>query len=195
MSVKELTKLTVTDLFREYKRSFREYWQDHDETVKAFRKKLIEGSLEAEREMLICSRPYERHTERKDYRNGYWRRHIVLKDGRLQIKMPRIRGGGYDSNIIPRYRQRIDEVDAALMKIFLYGASTRLAGEALKPLLGEGVSAQTISNIAGSLDEEAEKYHKRKIEDRYLYLFLDGIVLKTKTGFGSKKKQCLWHTG
>ncbi|MBT9537359.1 MAG: hypothetical protein IVZ94_04455, partial [Nitrospirae bacterium] len=51
MSVKELTKLTVTDLFREYKRSFREYWQDHDETVKAFRKKLIEGSLEAEREM------------------------------------------------------------------------------------------------------------------------------------------------
>ena len=74
------------------------------------------------------------------------------------------------------------------MKIFLYGASTRLAGEALKPLLGEGVSAQTISNIAGSLDEEAEKYHKRKIEDRYLYLFLDGIVLKTKTGFGSKKK-------
>lgn len=191
MSVKELTKLTVTDLFREYKRSFREYWQDHDETVKAFRKKLIEGSLEAEREMLICSRPYERHTERKDYRNGYWRRHIVLKDGRLQIKMPRIRGGGYDSNIIPRYRQRIDEVDAALMKIFLYGASTRLAGEALKPLLGEGVSAQTISNIAGSLDEEAEKYHKRKIEDRYLYLFLDGIVLKTKTGFGSKKKTVL----
>jgi hypothetical protein len=60
MPVKELTKLTVTDLFREYKRSFREYWQDHDETVKAFRKKLIEGSLEAEREMLINCKPYER---------------------------------------------------------------------------------------------------------------------------------------
>ena len=36
MSVKELTKLTVTDLFREYKEISREYWQDHDETVKAF---------------------------------------------------------------------------------------------------------------------------------------------------------------
>ncbi|WP_407079705.1 transposase [Candidatus Hakubella thermalkaliphila] len=52
--------------------------------------------------------------------------------------------GGYNSNIIPCYQQRIDEVDATLMKIFLYGASTRLIGEALRPLLGEGVSAQTI---------------------------------------------------
>jgi len=191
MPVKELTKLTVTDLFREYKRSFREYWQDHDETVKAFRKKLIEGALEAEREMYINCKPYERRTERKDYRNGYWRRWIILKDGRLEIKMPRIRGGGYDSKIIPRYRQRVEEVDAALLKIFLYGASTRLTGEALRPLLGEGVSAQTISNIARSLDEEVEKYHKRKVEDRYLYLFLDGIVLKSRTGFGSKNKTVL----
>ena len=191
MSVKELTSLTVTDLFREYKRSFREYWQDHDETVKAFRKKIIEGSLEAEREMIIRCKPYERSTDRKDHRNGNWTRWITVKDGRLEIKMPRIRGGGYSSNIIPRYQQRIDEVDAALMKIFLYGASTRLTGEALRPLLGEGVSAQTISNIARSLDEEVEKYHKRKIEDKYLYLFLDGIVLKTRTGFGSKKRTVL----
>lgn len=191
MPAKELTNLTVTDLFREYKWSFKEYWQDHDETVKAFRKKLIEGSLEAEREMWISCKPYERRTERKDYRNGYWRRWIILKDGRLEIKMPRIRGGGYVSNIIPRYRQRIEEVDAALLKIFLYGASTRLTGEALRPLLGERVSAQTISNIASSLDEEVEKYHRRKIEDRYLYLFLDGIVLKSRTGFGSKKKTVL----
>lgn len=119
--LKELTNLTVTDLIREYKRSFREYWQDHDETVKAFRKKLIEGSLEAEREMIIGCKRYERSSERKDSCNGYWLRWIILKDGRLEIKMPRTRGGGYDSNIIPRYQQRIDEVDAALMKIFLYG--------------------------------------------------------------------------
>lgn len=159
--------------------------------VAEFRKKFIEESLEIERTQLICCKAGERTKGRKDYRNGYWMRWITLKDGRLQIKIPRIRCGGYESKIIPRYRQRIDEVDNALMKIFLYGASTRLAGEALRPILGEGVSAQTISNIARSLDHEVVRYHTRKIEDKYLYLFLDGIVLKTKTGFGSKKKVIL----
>jgi transposase-like protein len=162
-----------------------------EEAVKEFRKRFIEGALEAERTMLIGCKAGERKAERKDYRNGYWSRSITLKDGRLEIKMPRIRGMRYESGIIPRYKQRVDEVDAALLKVFLYGASTRLTGEALRPLLGEGVSAQTISNIAESLDTEVRRYHSRKIEDRYLYLFLDGIVLKKKSGFGAKKKVVL----
>jgi len=190
MAVKELTELTITDLFKEYKRLWN-YWQEHDEAVKEFRRRHIEMALEVERTELICCKPYERSGKRKDYRAGYWKRWITLKDGRIQIKMPKIRGGGYDSDVIPRYQQRMDEVDAALMKIFLYGASTRLTGEALRPLLGEGISAQTISNIAKSLDKDVKRYHNRGLEDKYLYLFLDGIVLKTKTGFGSKRKVVL----
>lgn len=191
MPVKELTELTITDLLKEYKRSFWNYWEEHDEVVKAFKKRLIEEALDAERSELICCKPYERSTERQDQRNGYWRRWITLKDGRLEIKMPRLRQGVYKSQIIPRYKQRVKEVDEVLKRIFLYGASTRLTGEALRPILGEAVSAQTISNIAKSLDEEVKRYHNREIEDKYLYLFLDGIVLKTKTGFGSKEKVIL----
>jgi putative transposase len=191
MSVKELTQLTVTELMKEYKRSFWNYWEEHDEAIKEFRRRHIERALEIERAQLICCESHERTAKRKDYRNGYWRRWITLRDSRLEIRMPRIRGGGYDSEVIPRYQQRVKEVDAALMKIFLYGASTRLTGEALRPLLGDSVSAQTISNIARSLDEDIKKYHSRGLQDKYLYLFLDGIVLKTRTGFGVKKKVVL----
>jgi transposase-like protein len=105
--------------------------------------------------------------------------------------MPRIRGLGYESAVIRRYQQRTKDVDAALLRIFLYGASTRLTGQALRPLVGESVSAQTVSNIAKSLDGAVRSYHRRKLEDKYLYLFLDGIVLKTRSGFGAKKKTVL----
>jgi transposase-like protein len=190
MSVKELTKITVTDLWREFNGTG-DFWDLQEEAVKDFRRRFIEGALEAEREMLLGCKRYERKEGRKEYRNGYWRRWITLKDGRLEIRMPRIRGMSYESGIIPRYKQRVEEVDAALLKIFLYGASTRLAGEALRPIVGEGVSAQTISHIAESLDIEVGRYHNRRLEDRYLYLFLDGIVLKKKSGFGAKKRVVL----
>ncbi len=190
MSVKELTKITVTDLWKEFN-GIGDFWEMQEEAVKEFRQRFINGALEVERDILIGCKSYERKEGRSDYRNGYWERWITLKDGRLQIRMPRLRGMNYESGIIPRYKQRVDEVDAALLKIFLYGASTRLTGDALKPLLGDGVSAQTVSNIAKSLDDELRRYHSRKLEDRYLYLFLDGIILKTKTGFGSKKKAVL----
>jgi transposase-like protein len=191
MPVKELTKLTIPDLWREFNHSFKDYWQEHDTTMQVFKKKVIEEALDAERSQWICCTSHERSSGRLDYRNGYWRRWITLKDGRLEIKMPRLRSGGYKSQIIPRYQQRVQEVDEALKRIFLYGASTRLTGEALRPILGEAVSAQTVSNIAKSLDEEVKKYHNRTIDDEYLYLFVDGIVLKTKTGYGAKKKVIL----
>jgi transposase-like protein len=191
MSVKSLTGLTVTDLMSKYKRSFRDYWEEHEGAVKVFRTGLLESALNAERELYMNCKHYERSQERQDYRNGYWKRWVTLKDGRLEIRMPRIRGKAYESAIIPRYKQRVREVDTALMKIFLYGASTRLTGEALRPLLGDGVSAQTVSNITKSLDIEVQRYHNRKLEDKYLYLFLDGVMLKIKTGFGSKKKAIL----
>jgi transposase-like protein len=152
---------------------------------------LIEAALEAERTELLLCRSYERTDERTDYRNGYWTRYLIIKDGRLEIKMPRIRGLGYESAVIRRYQQRTKDIDAALLRIFLYGASTRLTGQALRPLVGEAVSAQTVSNIAKSLDGAVRGYHRRKLEDKYLYLFLDGIVLKTRSGCGAKKKTVL----
>jgi|GEM_PF-5739942 len=54
--------------------------------------------------MLIGCKAYERQTGRKDYRNGYWKRWITLKDGRLEIRMPRIRGMGYESRHTCRYK-------------------------------------------------------------------------------------------
>jgi putative transposase len=194
MSVKELTKVTVPDLWREFN-GVGDFWEAQDEAVREFRRRFINGALEAERDMLLGCKSHERTEKGRDYRNGYWSRWITVKDGRLEVRMPRIRGMSYESGIIPRYKQRVDAVDAALMKIFVYGASTRLTGQALRPLLGEGVSAQTVSHIAGSLDADLKRYHSRRLKDEYLYLFLDGIYLKTRTGFGAKKKVVLTAYG
>jgi len=191
MWVKELPDLKVADLQKEFKRSFVDQWESFDIAGKRLKERLLNRVLELERTEFLDRQSYERLLEGSCYRNGYWTRYLVLKDGRLKLQMPRLRGVRYKSKVIARYQQRTPDVDRALLNVFLYGASTRLTGQALYPLLGVDVSAQTISNIAKSLDAEVKQYHARPLQDRYLYLFLDGIVLKTRTGFGAKKKTVL----
>lgn len=191
MPVKELTDLKLTDLWKEFNRDFTDHWGKEDEALRKLKKRLIEDALEAERLELAISRPYERTEVRADYRNGYYVRYILTKMGLLDIRMPRLRHIKVRSQVIGSYRRREDQIDEALKRIFLYGVATRLVGEAVRPLLGEGVSAQTISNIAKGLDKEVREYHRRPIADKYLYLLLDGIVLKMRTGLGVKKKVVL----
>jgi transposase-like protein len=189
--MKALTELKVADLLKESNRSFEDAWDVINRSLAAMKKRLIEEALEAERTELVCCQYHGRSLGRRGYRNGYWRRFLLLKDGRLELKVPRLRSGGYESAIIPRYMQRMPEVDNALQKVFLFGISTRRCAEALSPLLGDAVSAQTISTIARRLDAEVKTFHARSLPDRYAYLFLDGIILKIRTGFGSQKKAIL----
>ena len=65
----------------------------------------------------------------------------------------------------------------------------------LEVVLGYKISAATVSNIAKSLDNAVRAYHTRPLEDRYKYLFLDGITLKVKTLNGSVKKTVLVACG
>jgi transposase-like protein len=102
MAVKSLPVLTVPDLLREYKSSFVDTWDGIDKAAKELKRRLIEEALEAERTDLVFCQSYERTDTRIYYRHGYWTRHILLKDGRLSIRMPRIRGIVYESTVIPR---------------------------------------------------------------------------------------------
>ena len=84
--------------------------------------------------------------------------------------------------------------------MFLSGVSTRRVREVIEPLLGDGVSAQTVSRICRSLDAEVQRYHRRNLDDRYRYLLLDGIVLKVKGAAELKRRVVLCaygitHTG
>jgi len=52
-----------------------------------------------------------------------------------------------------------------------------------------------ISNICKSLSKEVERFHHRPLRDEYIYLILDGIVVKIKTPLGVKKKVFLCAYG
>ena len=188
--VKDLTTLTVTDLWKEVKGE-EEWWGEINERVQVMVKLILERSLEEELlEQLQASR-YMRTEVRRGYRNGYYERSLFSQYGLIKaLRIPRARVG-YSSQILPNYQRRQVEINRMIREMFLAGVSTRRVGEVLSQIWGQSVSAQTVSNICQSLDREVKIYQSRKLLDHYQYLLFDGIVLKVKGAVKAHKKPVL----
>jgi putative transposase len=158
-------------------------------------KEILEKRLEDEMTEYLGLSRYEHAADRPDYRNGRYVGHLLTEMGDLELLVPRSRKGKFPIKLFDRYARRCRSVDRVLLACFCLGLSTRKAASVLAPLLGEKVSASTISRIARDLDKEVKLYHGRQLEDRYQYLFFDGVVLKSKGAAKVQKKILLCAFG
>jgi transposase-like protein len=129
-----------------------------------------------------------------DRRNGFFSRHLLTELGDIELCVPRTRtmsGVG----VIRAYSRRAIQVDRMILSCFVLGLSTRKVSHALMPILGESLSATTVSRVSRILDASVTAFHRRPIRRTYRFLFLDGVVLKRRTGIGSIKKVVLVALG
>jgi putative transposase len=158
-------------------------------------KELLEKRLEEEMAEHLGLSRYEHAGDRHDYRNGHYVRHLLSEMGDLELLVPRSRRGKFPTRLFDRYARRCRSVDRVLLACFCLGLSTRKAASVLAPVLGEKVSASTISRIAEELDQEVHRYHTRPLKDQYRYLFFDGVVLKSKGAVKVQKRILLCAFG
>jgi len=195
VTVKDLTQLTLKDLWREVKGE-EDWWGDVKEDTRRLIKRLLESTMEGEIIAQLQVTKYERSRLRRGYRNGYRRRSILTHYGLLDgIQVPRDRLGEYRPRVLDRYQRRQQEVNRMVREMFLSGVSTRKVKSVLRPMLGVDISPQTVSRIVKELDAEVRHFHLRRIEDEYQYLLLDGITMKVKSAAGVKKRLVLCAYG
>ena len=129
-----------------------------------------------------------------DRRNGSYSRHLLTELGDIELHVPRTRRFS-GLNVVKAYARRTAHVDRMILSCFVLGLSTRKVSEALLPILGEPVSASTVSRIASTLDVAVTAFHQRPLSDRYRVLILDGVVLSRKTGAGAIRRPVLVAMG
>lgn len=195
VQVRDLTELTLRDLWREVKGEDG-WWEDLRIQTLGVVKRLLEGAMEEEILEQLRVERYRRDKLRRGYRNGYRYRSLLTEFGLLdEVRVPRDREGSYQPSVFERYQRRQERVNRLVREMFLLGVSTRKVQEVLTPLLEEAISAQTVSRIARSLDAEVRRFHEHPLLDNYCYLFLDGITLKVKGVLGVKKRLVLCAYG
>jgi len=192
--VKDLTQLTLKDLGKQVKDE-EDWWEDIDERTLRMVKLILESSLEEELLEQLQASHYQRTGARKGYRNGHYEKSLYSRFGVIKsVRIPRARES-YQSKVLPRYQRRQDQVNKMVRGMFLAGVSTRRVGEILAKVGGGKISAQTVSRITRSLDNEVYLFQRRTLGDVYRYLFFDGIRLKVKVAGKVRKRQVLCAYG
>ena len=129
-----------------------------------------------------------------DRRNGSFSRHLLTELGDIELHVARTRRTSA-LGVVRAYGRRVGRVDRMILACFVLGISTRKVAQALLPVLGEPVSATTVSRVAKSLDQAVEAFHRRLIRRQYRFLILDGVVLKRRTGAGAVRRVVLVALG
>jgi len=182
----DFTKQSLSDFWFGLKGMFLEDLTDRSRQLV---KELLERTLEWEVREYVQVNRYQRSEKRKEYRNGYRARDLMTTWGWIKdIRVPRSRGGGFRPKVLERYKRVDRRVDEGVLKMFLMGVSTRKVGDVLQSLFDYTLSASYVSTVVKKLDGEVKKFFDRPLDDEFVYLFLDGIVVKVKDISGSVKR-------
>jgi len=192
-----LWKATARNVNRALKEINAFEWEgDYRAEARSRLKELLEEGMDEELEQYLGRAKHERIGEgdAEDYRNGSYFRHLLTEIGDLILRIRRTRKG-FISKVLEAYKRRSRTVDQLIMACFVLGMSTRKVSTALLSVLGEKVSASTVSEVAKRLDGAVRRYHRRRLEGGYRFLFFDGVVLKQRGAAKVQKKIILCAYG
>lgn len=170
-------------------------WTSIEQIVSLLMKLMFELLLDHAATEQIGALPYQRTRARKTYRNGSYQRSLGTRFGTIEnLLVPRFREGALLHSLFAPYQQRTDDVDKALGTLFLNGISTHKLKAIAEQLTGRSVSAQTVSAIVQKTDAQLEQYRTKPIEDKYEFVFVDGIYDKIRE-IGLERKVLLCALG
>lgn len=178
-------------------------WGFLREEQRAHGKMILEYLLQDEQKEHLGLKRHERDNDGRDgYRAGYSRIRIKTSLGEMEIRRPRLRIQTYVSRILPLYTKSEKHLLDLIANLYLVGVSTRKMAKGLESLLGKGgISAGAVSLITNRVKEKIRTYHRRALEDKYVFLYLDGITITVQGLDGKGRKYLLLvaygvdHTG
>jgi putative transposase len=140
----------------------------------------LQQTLEAEMDEELGAEKSERTPSRVGYRSGYYGRTLITRVGKIELRVPQDRQGRFRTEVFERYQRSEKALTAAMMQMYLQGVSTRKVKAITEELCGHEFSSASISRIVAALDEELERFSRRRLEEDYPYLVLDARYEKVR---------------
>ncbi len=113
-------------------------------------------------------------------RNGYGRKTVLTKRGKMVLDIPRDRLSSFDPRLIAKYQRRFPGFDEKIISMYARGMSIREIQGHLRELYGIDVSPDLISAVTDAVLEEVTDWQNRPLEALYALIFFDAIRIKVR---------------
>ena len=143
---------------------------------------LAQELMELEVAQHVGAERYERTPERTGQRNGYRERAWDTRVGSLELRVPRVRDGGFVPSLLEPRKRAERALAAVVQEAYVQGVSTRRVDELVQALGMGGISKSQVSRLCRELDGEVERFRARKLEGPYPYVWLDATFVKVRQG-------------
>lgn len=152
-----------------------------DAVVKSAVVLALEELMEKERDNHLQAAAYERTCDRRDYRNGYYERELMISIGKVSLRVPRTREGDFSPSIFEKYA-RVDQAFVlGMLEMVVNGVSTRKVSKVVETLCGHRVSKSFVSSLTAKLDPIVNEWANRPLNVMYYkYLFMDAMYVKVR---------------
>jgi transposase-like protein len=141
---------------------------------------LSQALMEMEVEEHVGAGRHERSAGRVGQRNGYRERSWDTRVGTVELKVPRVRDGGFFPSLLEPRRRAERALSAVVQEACVHGVSTRKVDELVKALGMAGISKSRVSEPCEELDEEVARFGERPLEGPYPYVRVDATYVKAR---------------
>jgi len=151
-------------------------WARLTDEARKVMERLLNRTMEAERRLFLGCAPYERTPNRRGRRNGYDARRLDSRWGPLRLRVPKVRDGRgpFRPRTLRAYQRRRRSLERCVVEWVACGMSTRAASREVHRAFGAILSAGTVSRLVAQLDDEIARFHRRRFERGFRYIYLDG---------------------
>jgi transposase-like protein len=141
---------------------------------------LAQALMELEVTQHVGAERHERTPARTGQRNGYRDRPWDTRVGTVDLRVPRVRDGGFFPALLEPRKRAERALLAVVQEAYVEGVSTRRVDALVKALGMDGISKSQVSRMCQALDEEVERFRSRPLTAPYPYLWLDATFVKVR---------------
>lgn len=157
------------------------FWTLVDQQAGQLTGRILQQVLLDQQQDILKAQWNQRPPDRRGWRNGYYPRRLLTRQGPVAIKVPRCRNDPMDLGLLfDRYQRRIPDVDRVLRHAVLLGHSTRDTARLAEQIFGGSLSHQAVSRLMRWLDQQLRDWRQRPILPVYKLVYIDGMYVSVR---------------